>query len=49
MRPPGIEFPLRPEIVRNPGSSGLFNQIEKIWLWKPEILTTILRAQKSIN
>ena len=38
MRPPGIEFPLRPETIRNPGSPGLFNQIERIWLWEPEIL-----------
>ncbi len=34
MRPPGIEVPDNSDLENSPGSSG----------WKPEILTTILRA-----
>ena len=34
MRPPGIEVPDNSDMENSPGSSG----------WKPEILTTILRA-----
>ena len=35
MRPPGIEVPDNSDMENSPGSSG----------WKPEILTTILRAR----
>ena len=36
MRLPGIE----------PGSLGIFNRNEKVWLWKPNILTTIPKAHE---